>query len=142
MKYESENEVDTFFVRDLLEQLGYDFKDIAMQHPIKIKAGRGYSTIKPDFGIFDGSARDRKHALLVVESKLKKMTQNDVNQAKSYTELLKTPYCMMTNGKTIYIYKNNYPKFDKYMKFNVSELKNNWKKLYRSISKEAIKALK
>ena len=136
--YESESEVSTYFIAPLLDKLGYDYIDISMEYPVVIYRGKSHETKKADFVVFNGQGRDKEYILLIVEAKINDIKQGDIEQHKSYALALKPAYYAITNGKKLIVFRFNGIVHDsKVMEFDVSMLKENWKDLYRCISKDA-----
>ena len=81
--YESEREVEYYFVVPLLEQLGYEEDDLAIGFPVQMYEGTRKVNKEADFVLFNGLSRTKEDALLVVEAKrtAKIMTEDAVGQA-------------------------------------------------------------
>ena len=90
--FESEREVEAYFIAPLLEELGYDYDDIVIGYPVKMFRGVQKTTAEADFAVFKGPNRDEKDVLLVVEAKKgdKGITVDHISQAKSYAQELPT----------------------------------------------------
>jgi hypothetical protein len=135
-KYESEAKVAAYFVRDLLEKLGYNYEDIYMEYPFSMPRGSKKDRPKhADFVIFNGSGRDKRNILLIIEAKIKIITPEDIDEAKSYAMWLLPAYYVITNGEKIIVF-SRVEDFN-VLEINILELKEKWKTLYRCISKEA-----
>jgi len=55
--FESEREVEAFFICPLLEMLGYSYDDIVIGYPLKMFKGVKATRTEADFAIFNGSSR-------------------------------------------------------------------------------------
>jgi hypothetical protein len=138
--YESESKVSTYFIAPLLERLGYNYEDICMEHPVIMDRGHTRDRSKhADFAVFNGPGRDAKDVLLVIEAKVKDITEKDIGEARSYARELLPAYYLVTNGKYLNVFGFNGMKIldSKVMELDISMLKEKWKDLYRCISKEA-----
>ena len=141
-KFESEREVEYFFILPLLESMGYEEDDFAIGYPIEMYEGVNRVKKEADFAVFNGLSREKKDALLVVEAKKhdKLVTQDAVGQAKGYAIWLTTPYYLVTNAEDIrlYLYRSGVQQDVELMKFLRSNLRQNWEKLYQHINKAAV----
>ena len=139
--FESEREVEAFFVSPLLEKLGYGFDDIAIGYPIRMFKGVQKTTTEADFAVFKGPDRDAKSALLVIEAKKgdRGITVDHISQAKSYVQELLPACYVVTNGQEIKVYQFNgmLAPDECVMDFDRTALKEKWSELYGYISKEA-----
>jgi hypothetical protein len=140
--FESEREVECFFLIPLLESLGYVEDDFAIGYMIEMY--EGVSKIKKiaDIAVFDGNGREKDGALLVVEAKKPGRPISDaaVGQAKGYAMWLTTPYYITTNGQELdlYWYRGGLTPDLPLMKFLTSALHENWDTLYQHINKAAV----
>ena len=107
--FESEREVEAFFISPMLEKLGYEYEDIVIGYPVKMFRGVQKTTTEADFVIFKGTSRDEKDVLLVIEAKKseKGISVEHVSQAKSYAQALLPAYYIVTNGQQIKVYQFN-----------------------------------
>ena len=141
-QFESEREVEYYFILPLLESLGYEDDDFAIGYPIELFEGVTKVKKEADFAIFDGLSREKKDALLVVEAKKanKMLTEDAVGQAKGYAVWLTTPYYLATNAGEIRLYlsRAGLQPDVALMKFLRSELRQNWITLYQHINKAAV----
>jgi len=139
--FESEREVEAFFISLLLEKLGYRYDDIVIGYPVKLFKGVQKTTTEADFAIFKGPDRDEKNVLLVIEAKKseKGITVDHISQAKSYAQALLPACYIVTNGQEIKVYQFNgmLAPDDCVMNFDRTDLKEKWPELYGYISKEA-----
>jgi hypothetical protein len=140
--FESEREVEFFFIVPLLEQLGYEEDDFAIGYPVQMYEGVKKVNKEADFVLFNGASRLREEALLIVEAKKtgRTLTEDAVGQARGYAMWLITPYYMVTNADEIrlYLFRGAMQPDLKLMSFKCSELHENWAALYKSISKAAV----
>ncbi|CAA9321884.1 MAG: hypothetical protein AVDCRST_MAG93-5786, partial [uncultured Chloroflexia bacterium] len=67
--FESEREVEYYFIVPLLEQLGYEEDDFAIGYPVQMYEGVKKVQKEADFVLFDGLSRSKEDALLIVEAK-------------------------------------------------------------------------
>ncbi len=139
--FESEREVETYFVVPLLEKLGYEYDDIAIGYPVEMFIGVKRTKTEADLVAFNGRSRERKDALLIVEAKKsdKEIKESDIEQAKSYAKVL-TPACyIVTNGTRVevFLYNGSLAPDECILDFNGSILINKWDELYQEVSKKA-----
>lgn len=141
-KFESEREVEFYFIAPLLESLGYEEDDFAIGYPIEMFEGVTKVKKEADFAIFNGLSREKKDALLVVEAKKadKLLTEDAVGQAKGYAVWLTTPYYVATNAEEIRLYlsRAGLQPDVALMKFPRSELRQHWATLHQHINKAAV----
>lgn len=139
--FESEREVEAYFISPLLEELGYDYDDIVIGFPVTMFKGVQKTVTEADFVAFKGSDRDGKGALLVVEAKKsdKGISVDHISQAKSYAHELLTPCYVVTNGQQTKVYHFNgmLAPDECVMDFGRQDLKEKWQELHGYISKEA-----
>src|SRR3972149_351315 len=139
--YESEREVEAFFITPLLAKLGYGYDDIVIGYPVRMFKGVQKTTTEADFAIFNGLSRDQKDALLIIEAKRseKGISVEHVSQAKSYAQELLPAYYIVTNGQHIKVYQFNgmLAPDDCVMDFDRTGLKEKWQELFGYVSKEA-----
>lgn len=140
--FESEREVEFFFIVPLLEQLGYEEDDFAIGYPVQMYEGVKKVNKEADFALFNGASRSREEALLIVEAKKtgRTLTEDAVGQARGYAMWLITPYYMVTNADEIrlYLFRGAMQPDLKLMSFKRSELHENWAALHKSINKAAV----
>jgi hypothetical protein len=144
--FESEREVETYFITPLLENLGYEYSDIVMGYPVRMFRGVQKTTTEADFVVFRGPDRDQKDVLLVIEAKKsnKGISIENISQAKSYAHELLPACYIVTNGQEIKVYQFNgmLAPDDCVMDFDRLELKEKWQELYGYVSKEAVQKRK
>src|SRR5205814_993754 len=104
--FESEREVEYYFIVPLLEHLGYEEDDFAIGYPVQMYEGVKKVNKEADFVLFNGLSRAKDDALLIVEAKKteKILTEDAVGQARAYAMWLSTPYYIVTNGDEIRVY--------------------------------------
>ncbi len=139
--FESEREVETYFMVPLLEKLGYDYGDIFIGCPVDIFKGTQKTVKEADIVIFKDATRDKKDILLLVEGKNadKGINSDHVGQAKSYARELLPACYIVSNGQQIKLYHFNGMLIPDQcmMDFNRSELREKWAEFYSYVSKEA-----
>ena len=140
--FESEREVEHYFIIPLLESLGYEEEDFAIGYPIVMFQGVTKVRKEVDIATFNGVSRERKDALLVVEAKKsdRVLTEDAIGQAKGYALWLTTPFYLVTNADEIQLYLSRaglQPDLV-LMKFSRSELRHRWITLYQHINKAAV----
>lgn len=139
--FESEREVETYFVAPLLEKLGYEYDNIVIGYPVEMFRGGQRTRTEADFAVFKGSSREKEDTLLIIETKKsdKNITADHISQARSYAqELLPACYCV-TNGSQIIVYWFNgmLAPDERVIDFDRAMLDEKWDELYRYASKEA-----
>jgi hypothetical protein len=140
-EFESEREVEYYFIMPLLEKLGYEYDDISIGYPVKMFEGVHKTKKQADFVLFNGSSRKSEDVLLVIEVKDgdKGTTVDNIGQAKSYAQEL-LPVCyVITNGKKIIVFQFNGMLYqdERVMDFDRPMLNDVWAELYKHISKKA-----
>lgn len=140
--FESEREVEYYFVAPLLEQLGYVEDDIAIGYPVQMYEGVKKVNKEADFVIFDGMNRSKETTLLIIEAKRaeKILTEDAVGQARAYAMWLTPPYYLVTNGDEIrvYLFRGAVQPDVILMTFKRKELRKNWPLLYKTLNKPAV----
>ncbi len=144
VEYESEQEVLSFFVIPLLEQLCYEMDDIYMQYPFTMAKGSTQSTYYCDCALFDGKDHTKENLLLIVESKRPGAKPDEIkpmamDQARSYCDMLKGPGYMVTNGDRIQVYYRSGVSPDE-LKLDIyrKNLMTDWAVLFYTASKQAM----
>ena len=140
-EYESEREVETYFIIPLLEKLGYEYDDIVIGYTFPIFKGVKKTKAEADVVVFNGSSRKTEDVLLVIEAKKSDtgINRDHIGQAKSYSiELLPACY-IISNGQQTIVFQFNGTLIpdERVIGFDRSELEQEWGKLYSYISKEA-----
>lgn len=137
--FESEAEVEYWFVLPLLEALGYRRADLAVHRIIPIAIGAKPKKIVADIAAFDGPGRDR--ALLIVEVKMpsRVLTGHVLSQAESYAFWSKAPAWLVTNATETRLYhraaghQSTMP-----LSFSRAELDKRWPDIIRHLSRESM----
>ncbi|HEX9989211.1 MAG TPA: type I restriction enzyme HsdR N-terminal domain-containing protein [Chloroflexia bacterium] len=139
-EFESEREVEYYFIMPLLERLGYAEEDCVIGHPITIFRGTKPTRTQADVVLFNGQGRSKDDALLVVEAKKGKLTEDAISQARSYAQELATPYYLVTNGLDIrlYVLQGGGIPDALAMDFNRNEFKERWSAFYQILNKKEI----
>lgn len=145
-EFESEREVEYYFIMPLIEHLGYGESDIAIGFRVQMFEGVKSVNKEADCVLFDGTSRSKDDALLLVEAKRQQkiITEDHVNQARSYALWLSTPYYLVTNGEDIqvHLHRGAVQSDVMLMSFKRNELRTHWTQLYQTISKTAVVAYK
>jgi hypothetical protein len=140
-KFESEREVEYYFIMPLLEKLGYGYDDIAVGYPVEVFEGVHRTKKQADVVLFNGPGREIKDVLLVIEAKEndKGITAQSIGQAKFYAKELLPACYISTNGQQIAVFQFNGMLYQDecVMNFDRSMLNEKWVDLYKYISKEA-----
>lgn len=141
-RFESEREVEYFFIIPLLEQLGYTEEDLAIGFRVQMYEGVKKISKEADIVTFNGENHSNENALLIVEAKgsSKSINDDNVGQARSYCQYLFTPYYLVTNGEEIrvYLFRGSVQPDVLLMNFRQHELKQNWDFLYKNLNKSAV----
>ncbi len=139
--FESEREVEYYFIAPLLEQLGYVEDDFAVGYPVQMYEGVKKVNKEADFVLFAGASRAKEDALLIVEAKKAErvLTEDAVGQARAYAMWLTTPYYIVTNGNDIrvYLFRGAVQPDVLLMNFKREELRQHWGALYKNLNKSA-----
>ena len=132
--FESEREVEYYFIVPLLEQLGYEEDDFAIGYPVQMYEGVKKVQKEADFVLFNGSSRSKEDALLIVEAKktTRALTEDAVGQARGYAMWLITPYYIVTNADEIqvWLFRGAMQPDMKRMSFKRGDLRSHWVTLY------------
>jgi hypothetical protein len=140
--FESEREVEYYFIVPLLEQLGYVEDDFAIGYPVQMYEGVKKVNKEADFVLFNGSGRSKDNALLIVEAKKsdKIISEDAVGQARAYAMWLTPPFYMVTNGNEIraYWFRGAVQPDVLLMNFKRSDLRQNWITLYKTLNKVTV----
>lgn len=140
-EFESEREVETYFIAPLLEKLGYNYYDIVVGHSVEMFKGVQKTKTEADFVLFNGTSRDKKDVLLLIEAKKsdKAIISDHIGQAKSYAQELHPACYVVTNGRNIKVFQfNGMLAPDAHvLDFSQPMLYEKWDDLYHYISKEA-----
>jgi hypothetical protein len=140
-EFDSEREVEYYFIIPMLEQMGYTYDDTSIGYSIDVFKGVHKTKAEIDIALFNGQNRERENALLIIEGKNsdKGITVDHIGQARAYSQELLPACYVITNGQKIMVYKFNGMLYqdERVMDFDIPALKENWEKLYRYISKDA-----
>lgn len=140
--FESEREVEYYFIVPILEQLGYKEADIAIGFPVQMYEGVKKVNKEADVVLFNGDSRAKENALLIVEAKKNEhiLTEDAVGQARAYAMWLITPYYLVTNGGEIrvYLFRGAMQPDVMRMTFKRADFKQNWRLFYQTLNKEAV----
>lgn len=152
--YESEREVEYYFIIPLLEQLGYGEDDIAVGFKVNLKQGsqkgkKDGRDAHADVVVFDGIKHDNPQAssLLTIEAKRfeipldNEIVAKDVaGQARSYASWLVTPYYIISNGNNLQVYRNGLGGAAdvKIKDCHRTELRDNWPDLYAKLNRASV----
>ena len=139
--FETEREVETYFIVPLLEKLGYQYDDICIGYSLEMFRGVKKTKAEADFVLFNGEGREKIDVLLIVEAKNtnKGINIDHIGQARSYArELLPSNY-IISNGEQIIVYQFNGSLIpdEKVLDFNRSQIKENWSEFYSYVNKDA-----
>lgn len=139
--FDSEREVEAYFIAPLLEKLGYDYDDIVIGHPVTMFKGVSKTIAEADFVLFNGVNKEEGSALLVVEAKKpgKGISSDHIGQAKSYAQVLLPACYLVSDGQQIVVFQFNGMRIpdEKVMDFDRLELQNKWNDFYNYVSKKA-----
>ena len=139
--YESEREVEAYFIAPLLEKLGYEYDDIVIGYPVEMFKGVQKTKTEADFVLFNGSYRTEENVLLIVEAKKsdKGISIDHISQAKSYAQELLPACYIVSNGQQIIVMQFNGMLIpdERVMDFDRLELHDKWNDLYNYASKKA-----
>lgn len=139
--FESEREVEAYFIAPLLEKLGYSYDDIVIGYPVEMFKGVQKTKTEADFVLFNGANRTKENVLMVVEAKKsdKGISVDHIGQAKSYALELFPACYIVSNGQQLMVFQFNgmLVPDERVLDLNRSELKERWGDLYNCASKEA-----
>lgn len=141
-EFESEREVEYYFVVPMLEQLGYDEADFAIGFPVQMYEGVKKVNKEADFVLFRGASRAKEDALLVVEAKKtgRILTDDAVGQARAYALWLSTPYYLVTNGEEVrlYLFRGAIQPDVMLLTFKRADFRQHWTQFFQTLSREAV----
>ncbi|HEY0071232.1 MAG TPA: type I restriction enzyme HsdR N-terminal domain-containing protein [Chloroflexia bacterium] len=144
--FQSEKEVEHFFIQPLVEELGYAANACSIDYSLPTHQGSRKTMVRADFVLFDGEGKDREHALVVIEAKGpgRRLTADDAGQARSYAFELSVPYYAITNGDEIRLYQFNGgvqpdPLLDTFYR---AELRSRWVELSRRLHRTSVVAFR
>jgi len=124
--FRNEIEVEVKFVYPLLKFLGFEDDDLSVREWVQVRVGR--QVVK---GEADWVVRKEGRPFLIVEAKeLSVMLKEEVReQAQSYAFALKAPYYMITNGRTLRLYRRGVEDDEMIVDCEVDELVACWPQL-------------
>jgi hypothetical protein len=141
-EFESEREVEYYFVVPVLEQLGFSEADFAIGFPVQMYEGVKKVNKEADFVLFKGPSRAKEDALLIVEAKKtdRILTDDSVGQARAYALWLSTPYYLVTNGEEVrlYLFRGAIQPDVMLMTFKRQDFRQHWAQLYQTLSKDSV----
>ena len=144
--FESEREVEYYFMVPLMEKLGYIEADFAIGYPVQMYEGIKKVNKEADCVLFNGLSRAKEDALLVIEAKKteKILSEDATGQARAYAMWLTVPYYVVTNGEEIRVslFRGAVQADVLLMSFKRADLRQQWPALYQTIGKEAVLAYK
>ncbi|MDA3807403.1 MAG: type I restriction enzyme HsdR N-terminal domain-containing protein [Thiomicrorhabdus sp.] len=139
--FETEREVETYFIVPLLEKLGYNYDDICIGFTLEMFRGVQKTKAEADVVLFNGEGRDKIDVLLIVEAKNsnKGINIDHIGQARSYAQELLPSNYIISNGEQIIVFQFNGSLIpdEKIMDFTRTELKENWSEFYSCVNKNA-----
>jgi len=139
-KFESEKEVEFYFVMPILEQLGYTEHDVAMGHAVQAHEGVRKVTRHIDIALFNGPSRSKDNGLMLVETKKRALSEDAAGQARAYALWLPILYYWITDGEQIQVYLfQNASQLDVLlMSFHRAVFRDHWSEFYRTLNREAV----
>jgi hypothetical protein len=145
-KFESEREVEYYFILPLVEQLGYQEEDIAVGIRVQMFEGTTRVEKEADLVLYNGPSRDKEaDALVMVEAKIARKNTDlisgaAIGQARSYAVWLSTPYYVVTNGNEIQVFISRGAGLPDVLMNTIKkdQLKQQWKELYTTLNKAAV----
>lgn len=138
--YESEREVEYYFVIPLLHKLGYVDDDLAIGQRIEMYEGVRRIYKHADFVVYQGPGRALGDALLVVEAKLGEIKDSSVGQARAYAIWLGVPYYIVTNGQEtrVFLFRGAVQRDVELLRFSRHEISSMWPQIHAKLSKESV----
>ncbi len=128
--YVSELEVESKFVYPMMRYLGYQAVDLRMRVTVDIRVGRQNVN-----GIADWVVYKKDIPYMIIEAKEKNQPLNSdaKEQARSYCFALNAPLYMLTNGRSIQVYRRGVDSDMMIFNSDIEKLPDNWPELYRLI---------
>lgn len=140
-KFESEREVEYYFIMPLLEKLGYSEGDVVIGYPVVVFEGVKRIKKEADIVLFNGPNRETNDVLLVIEAKDsdKDISVSSIGQAKFYAKELLPACYVVTNGQKVLVFQFNGMLYQDELVVDLdrSMIKETWDDLYNYVSKEA-----
>ena len=139
-KFESEKEVEFYFVMPILEQLGYTEDDIAMNHAVQAHQWARKVTRRIDIALFDGPSRSTDNGLMLVETKKRALSEDAAGQARAYALWLPIVYYWVTDGEHIHVYLfQNAIQLDvRLMSFHRAAFRDHWTEFYGTLNQAVV----
>jgi hypothetical protein len=141
-EYESEREVEHYFVLPLLDQLGYAEEDIAIGPTVEMFEGVKRVKKEADIIVYNGQGRSPSDTLIVVETKdsHKLLTADHTGQARSYAMWTRAPYYVVTNGvdTEVWLFRGAVQQDIRILPFARTEIKSIWPSLHAKLSRDAV----
>lgn len=141
-EFESEREVEIWFVLPLLLQLGYQEPDLAVGFPVTMFEGVKKVQKEADCIVFNGRGREKEDALLVVECKRSSriILDDAVGQARAYAMWLSTPYYLVTNGDQVklFLFRGAIQTDVQLLHCDRNTLKDHWPVLYQHVARDSV----
>ncbi|MBD1876979.1 type I restriction enzyme HsdR N-terminal domain-containing protein [Nodosilinea sp. FACHB-131] len=144
----TEREVETKFLIPLLYKFGFSEDERYDSMPMHTYHGSKPSVIHVDCALFNHDYESLSNqVLLIVEAKHETRLQKEMEldnarkQAKSYAVWTGCYHCLVTDGRKIVVYKlarNHLENDTQLFSCYISELKDNFNRLYSIISKKAL----
>ncbi len=146
-EYESEMEIQVFFIKPLFLALGYEEDDFSYDRkiPFKVQSDK-FTKRRPDVVLYNGSSRIKDDALVVIEAKKcvhdpqknAEILGSAKEEAKGYRSLFECKICVATDGHSLIVF--DHTKSHKRIEnvFHRSQLKDQWAELFMLLSKQAL----
>lgn len=145
-RFETEREVETYFVAPLLEALGYVEADIIMGLVVDQYEGTKKHQTEADVVVFNGSSRAKDDGLFVIEAKRpgRSLDADAQGQARSYALWLTVPYYVVTSGveTIVYAFRGGIAQDLPLLAAKQAELAAKWDDLAARLSRHAVIAQK
>jgi len=144
----TEREVETKFILPLLTRLGYTEDDRYDEMPVHASHGSKQTVLRVDVALFDTSNLEcSNQVLLTVEAKREERLtktvelENAFKQARCYAMWTGCRHCLVTDGKTVILYRigmSTLEKESELIRFEREHLKTEFPRLYSLCSKKAL----
>jgi hypothetical protein len=148
-EYESEMEVQAFFVKPLFTALGYEEVDFSFDATIRFPDPKTRNSVKgkrPDLVLYDRTLQGQDKALIIIEAK--KLVKNPrkqtealkaaISNAKVYWSILDSKFCVATDGDILIVFDPTKRLLNSDLKVHRSQFKERWPELYLLISKQVL----
>lgn len=125
MSLDSEIEVEIKFIEPLLRALGYSSSDLKVRVPVTTRLGHQRVSGVADWLVFE---KMTGQALCIIEAKAQNvpLTEDAVDQARSYAYALSVPFYMVTNAIHLRIYKRSLPEDEFLLETSIDKLETAW----------------